>query len=384
MTRRPGVLWGLGFRPFYLLAASFAALSVALWGAQFAGLLPGAYLAGPAWHAHEMLFGYTLAVVTGFLFTAVRNWTAQPTPTGWVLASLAALWVAGRVLVLTPWGVAAALANIAFPLGVAVGIAIPLWRARNRRNLFFVGLLVLLALATAGFHLAEHGLLALPGWAGLQLGLDVILFVMSVMAGRVVPMFTNNAVRGAQARRTPVVERAALGGVLALLLADLLGLRGAALGVLLAAIAGVHGWRLWLWDPASTRRTPLLWVLHLAYAWIPVHLVLRAAAEFAWVPRHLAVHALTVGAIGGLTIGMMVRTARGHTGRPLVADRFEVACFVLIALAAATRVVWPLLAPTHYLPSVLLSSILWSAGFLLYALRYLPILTRPRFDGLPG
>jgi uncharacterized protein involved in response to NO len=384
MSERAFALWQLGFRPFYLLAATFASLSVALWAAQYAGLLPHAYLAGPTWHAHEMLFGYTLAVVTGFLFTAVRNWTGKPTPTGPTLAALAALWLAGRVLVLTPWSVAAAVVNVAFPLGVALGIGVPLWRARNRRNYFFVGLLLLLALALAGIHLAALGVLEIPAWAGLQLGLDVILFVMSVMAGRVVPMFTNNGVPGARARRSQHVERAALGGVLALLVADLLRLSGPPLITLTLALALAHAWRLWLWDPRSTRRTPLLWVLHLAYAWIPVHLALRAAAEAGWVSRPLAMHALTMGAIGGLTIGMMVRTARGHTGRVLQADRFETACFVLVAAAAVARVLCPLAAPQHYLLSVLLSAALWSGGFLLYALRYWPILTRARADGQPG
>jgi uncharacterized protein involved in response to NO len=381
---RAAALWQLGFRPFYLLAATFASLSVALWAAQYAGLLPHAYLIGPTWHAHEMLFGYTLAVITGFLFTAVRNWTGKPTPTGPALAALAALWLAGRVLLLTPWSAAAAVVNVAFPLSVALGVGVPLWRARNRRNYFFVGLLVLLALALASIHLAALGVLNLPAWAGLQLGLNVILFVMSVMAGRVVPMFTNNGVPGAHARRSPYIERAALGGVLALLVADLLGLSGPPMIALALGLALAHAWRLWLWDPRSTRRTPLLWVLHLAYAWIPVHLVLRAAAEAGWVARPLATHALTVGAIGGLTIGMMVRTARGHTGRMLRADRLETACFVLVAAAAAVRVLGPLVAVQHYLPGVLLSAVLWSSGFLLYALRYWPILTHARADGQPG
>src|SRR3982751_1595899 len=137
-------LWELGFRPFYLLASMFAALSIPLWALQFSGILGHAYLAGPVWHAHEMLFGFTLAVIVGFLFTAGRNWTNQPTPTGPTLAALAALWVAGRVLVLTPWAFAAAAANVAFPLAAAVALAIPFVKAGNRRNYFFVGLLTLL------------------------------------------------------------------------------------------------------------------------------------------------------------------------------------------------------------------------------------------------
>ena len=315
MSQPAFALWRLGFRPFYLLAAGFSALSVALWAAQYAGLLRHAYLGGPTWHAHEMLFGYTLAVVTGFLFTAVRNWTGKSTPTGAPLAGLAALWLAGRVLVLTPWSIAAAVVNVAFPLGVAAGIGRAAVARTQSTQLLLCRPAAAAGAALACIHLAALGVLAVPPWVGLQLGLDVILFVMSVMAGRVVPMFTNNAVPGARARRSQYVEHAALGGVLALLLADLLRLPGPLLLALTLALAVVHARRLWLWDPRSTLRTPLLWVLHLAYAWIPLHLALRAAAEAGWVMRPLAVHALSMGAIGGLTIGMMVRTARGHTGR---------------------------------------------------------------------
>src|SRR6476469_3701245 len=141
-------LWNLGFRPFYLLASVFAALSVALWTCEYAGYLAAGYLRNPVWHGHEMLFGYTLAVVTGFLFTAVRTWTGQPTPAGALLAAYAALWVAGRVLVLTPYALAAALVDAAFPLAVAVGIGIPLVRSRNRRNYVFIAVLVVLSVAT--------------------------------------------------------------------------------------------------------------------------------------------------------------------------------------------------------------------------------------------
>ncbi|MCL4801301.1 MAG: NnrS family protein, partial [Burkholderiales bacterium] len=126
-------LWQLGFRPFYLLASAFAALSVALWLAQYAGVLPFAYLPGTAWHGHEMIFGYTLAVIVGFLFTAVRNWTGRPTPSGGLLMALAALWVAGRVLVLSPYGVAAAVVSAAFPAAAAIAIAVPLAQSGNRR-----------------------------------------------------------------------------------------------------------------------------------------------------------------------------------------------------------------------------------------------------------
>lgn len=382
---RPGfALLALGFRPFYLLASVFAALSIPLWALQFSGLLGHAYLAGPLWHAHEMLFGFTLAVIVGFLLTAGRNWTNLPTPTGGPLAALALLWLAARVLVLTRWGVAAAAANIAFPLAAAGALAMPFLRSRNRRNYFFIGLLLLLAAVAAVFHLGQLGFITVAPLPGLQVALDVVLFILAVMGGRVIPMFTNNGVPGAAAARRPVVEKAALGLVLALGVADLLGLGGWPVAAIAAAAGAAHAVRWALWQPWKTLRVPLVWVLHLAYAWIPVHLLLRAGGALGWVTPSLATHALTVGAVGGLVIGMMTRTARGHTGRALRADGFETACYVAVLLAALVRVALPLLQPAWTLPAVQASAALWSAGFGLYAWRYWPVLSRPRIDGRPG
>ena len=383
-------LWQLGFRPFYLLAAAFAALTIALWALQWSGALGRPYLDGALWHAHEMVFGFTLAVVVGFLFTAGRNWSNRPTPTGTALMALAALWLAARVLVLTPWGWAAAAANVAFPLAAAAALALPFWRAKLKRNYFFVGLLVLLALAAGVVHASRLGLAAPPARGAIQIALDVVLFIVAVMAGRVVPMFTNNGVPGAAASRRPWLERASLGLVLLLLAADAAVLHGAGfvagapLAVIAAAAGVAHAARWWLWQPWTTLRTPLVWVLHLAYLWLPLHLLLRACAAVGGVPETAAVHALTVGAIGGLVIGMMTRTARGHTARPLRADRVDVTCYVLVAAAALVRVLWPLVLPAQAVAAVTLSALLWSAGFALYAVRYWPVLTRARLDGRPG
>lgn len=377
-------LWNLGFRPFYLLASSFAALSVLLWVGQYAGYLPAIHLRNPAWHGHEMLYGYTLAVVAGFLLTAVRNWTGKPTPSGATLMALAMLWVAGRVLVMTPFAVAAAVVNAAFPVAVAIGIGIPIVQSRNRRNYFFIALLLLLGLAVLALHLSHLGILPWPERASLQVGLDVVLFIISVMAGRVIPMFTNNGIPGVQATRHPVIEKLALGGVLAMLAADLLQASPTVIGVLALIVAVAHAARLTLWQPWRTLGTPMVWVLHVAYGWIVIYLVLRGLAALGLVGDLFAVHALTIGAIGGMTIGMMTRTARGHTGRPLVADGFEVACYVLVVLAATLRVFGGMLLPEAYLAAVVASGVCWSAAFAIYAVRYWPVLSRERFDGRPG
>jgi len=377
-------LWQLGFRPFYLLASGFAAVSIGLWALQFTGHLSAPYLPGALWHAHEMLFGFALAVIVGFLLTAGRNWSGRPTLSGGKLAALAVLWLAARVLVLTPYGWLAALANTAFPLAAAVALGIPFYKAKNRRNYFFVWLLVLMAAATLCVHLNQLGVISLPAWGGIQIGLDVVLFILCVMGGRVIPMFTINGVPGARSLRHPRLEPVALGSVLALLAADALHAPLWLVGIV-AAFAAVAQLARWiLWQPWATLRTPIVWVLHLAYAWIPVHLALRALNAFGWIAPSAAIHALTVGAVGGLIIGMVTRTARGHTARPLRADRWDVACYVLVALAAFVRVVPPLVVPSHMMEAVLCSAGLWSAGFALYFVRYWNVLTRPRLDGQPG
>jgi len=269
-------------------------------------------------------------------------------------------------------------------VAVAIGIGIPLWRNRNRRNYFFAAVLLFVGLAVLALHLSYLGVLAWPEWASLQVGLDLVLFILTVMGGRVIPMFTNNGIPGTQATRNPLVEKLALGGILVLLGADVLQAPAAAVAVLAAAVAAAHVARLYLSQPWRTMRTPLVWILHASYGWIVVYLVLRALAGIGGVAESLAVHALTIGAIGGMTIGMMTRTARGHTGRPITADAFEVTCFVLIQLAALIRVLGGMLAPGAYSVTVIVSGICWSAAFAIYAVRYWPVLSRARLDGKPG
>jgi uncharacterized protein involved in response to NO len=381
----PGpALWRLGFRPFYLLASSFAAISIALWGAQYLGWLPHSYLPGPIWHAHEMLYGFTMAVITGFLFTAVRNWTNRPTPTGGWLMAIAGLWVAGRVFIFLPWAWVSAVVNAAFPFAVAVGIGIPLIESGNRRNYFFIALFLAIGTVVLYVHAALMLDWTVPAWIGIRVGLDAVLLIITVMAGRVTPMFTVNAIPGAGSRRHATVERAAIAAVLILALLDIAQASGAAVALFMVLAGLVHAVRWWLWAPLKTLRVPLVWVLHAAYAWVPIYFLLRAAAEMQWIAAPLATHALTLGVIGGLTIGMMTRTAKGHTGRPLRAERFDVVCYLLILASAIARVFGPLLVPQAYGAWIGLSAVLFSSGFGLYAVCYFKPLTRPRIDGQPG
>jgi len=374
-------LWNLGFRPFYLLAGIFAAVSVALWICQYSGYLPPTYAEGAAQHGSEMLFGYTLAVVTGFLFTAVRNWTNRPTPTGRTLAALAMLWLAGRLLVFTPFSVAAASANAAFALAVAIGIAVPLLRSGNRRNYFFVALLGFLGTVALAVHLRGR---VWETSLSLQIGLDVILFLLVVMGGRVIPMFTNNGVPGTRAQRHRPLEWFALASVLLLLAADAVQVSPRVIVVLSLVAAVAHAGRLFLWQTWRTLSTPLVWILHVSYAWIVVHLLLRACVADGLLAAPIAIHALTIGAIGGMTLGMMTRTSKGHTGRVLFADRYDFACFCLVQLAALVRVFGGMSLPGRYRDTVVASGLLWCAAFALFAARYWHVLSKPRLDGKPG
>ncbi len=361
-------LFALGFRPMYLLAGAYAALSVPLWAAQYAGWLPGA---NPLWHAHEVLFGYAFAVIAGFLLTAVRAWTSRPTPSGAALAGIAALWIAARFS--APYSLqASSLLDALFALAVAWGIGRPIFASRNR-NWYFVAFVLALGAASIGFQ-------AYPRVA-LAVGLDLVLLVVSIMGGRVIPGFTNNAVPGAGARRNRWVEYGALGSVIALLFLDLFQLTAwpAAL-----AAAALHAVRVGLWAPLATRGRPILWILHLSYAWVAVHLLMRGLAGFDLVPAALATHALTVGVIGGLTLGMMTRTSRGHTARPLKVGAWEVAAYVLVQAAAVVRVIFPLVVPDAYVAFIELSAALWCAAFAVFTAVYWPILSRPRLDGQPG
>jgi uncharacterized protein involved in response to NO len=377
-------LWRLGFRPFYWLASILAALSVGLWALQYTGWLPFAYLKGPIWHAHEMLFGVVFAVVVGFLFTAGRNWSGHPTPTGHSLMLLVALWLAGRLLVLTPFAWAAAIVNVAFPLAAAVGLARPFVASRNRRNYFFVGVLVAMAAASAMVHLSQLGVLPALGWRGVQVTVDLMLFVVSVISGRVLVMFTNNGVTGAGAAKREGLEKFVSASVLALVAVDALSLPHVVVATV-ATVGACATLARWIGlKPWRVLREPIVWVLHAAALWMPIHLALRGFAELGVVAASVATHALTVGVLGGMIIGMITRTARGHTGRQLRGGRPETTMFVLVLAAAPIRVFLPLVDPALAPMAVLASALLWAAGFALYAVRYWPILSRPRIDGRPG
>ncbi len=375
----------LGFRPFYLGGAALAALSVPLWVAMFMGQVtlapnPPAFL----WHAHEMLFGFAVAIIVGFLMTAGRNWTGLPTPRGPALAALALLWFAARLAsVAGPYWLYAVLDVALLPM-VAGILARLLLRAGNHRNLPLAGLLALLALANLAFHLSVSAVVQLSPLSPLYAALALIVMIECVMAGRVIPMFTMNVTPGLRLTSTPWVERLTLATTGLALALWVLAPPGVVTLVVLLAASVLQAKR-WLgWQPWVSRGRPVLWILHGAYGWIPVGLALLALAQTGVVTASVGVHALAVGATGGLIIGMMSRTARGHTGRPIAASRPEVLAFGLVMTAAVLRVVVPALLPWLYGASLVAASAAWSVAFLIYLKTFTPWLLQTRLDGKDG
>jgi uncharacterized protein involved in response to NO len=382
------VLFALGFRPFFLLAGFFAIFLVAAWVPVFVGGFAfDTYYGQLGWHSHEMIIGYTSAVVAGFLLTAVRNWTERPTPTGGYLAAMAALWLGGRIMPLfheSLPGWLIALVDLTFLPVVAIGIGVPLVRKNEKRNLVFLLLLAGLFVANLQVHLDLLGYGQQLAGIGVFLGLHIVILLIVIMGGRVIPFFTERALQGVVIKRSSVIEWLAPVSALAFLFAELFRADAVIVGACAALAAIVNGVRLASWYTHRFWRVPLLWVLHLGYGWVVAGFCLEAAAAFRAIPPQSTTHAFTAGAIGVLTLGMMARVALGHTGRPLRIGPAMAVAFGLINLSAFLRALPPIWYPQWFSEFVIFSGALWCIAFIIFVVVYVPILTRPRIDGRAG
>ncbi len=382
MPSRGWPLLRLGFRPFYLGAAAFAALAVPLWVAAWFGQITlSTALAPMLWHGHEMLFGFAVAVIIGFLLTAGQAWTGLATPRGPALGGLVALWLAARVAALTaPYAIYAALDMALLPL-VAALLTRLLLRSGNHRNLPLALILLLLALANGAFHLAALGLTAINPLMALHAGLALVMMVLCVMAGRVVPAFTKAATPG-MILPPPKLERWTMTLTALGLAGWVFAPAGLATAAVLGLAAALHLRRQWAWQPWLTRSRPILWILHAGYAWIAVGLGLLALAQLGLVSESAGLHALTVGATSGLIIGMITRTARGHTGRSLQAGKAETSAYALVMAAALLRSLLPIFGLQSL--ALLGAAMAWSSAFVIYLYVYTPWLLAARVDGRDG
>lgn len=388
------ILFSGGFRPFFLLAAVWAALIIPIWLGVLVGhvTLP-TRMAPLTWHVHEAVFGFGAAVVAGFLLTAVPNWTGRLPIRGTNLAVLVLLWAAGRVgVVCSGWigAGAAAILDLVFPLAFLSAVAREILAGRNWRNLPVLGALGMLLVANTLVHLGGLGLPGLAGIdlepLGLRLGLAALLMLIALIGGRIIPSFTRNwLVKQRPDSGVPApfggIDRAGLILIGVALLVWTFAPDSAAAPW--AALAGGLGQaaRLSRWRGLATLAEPLLWVLHLGYAWLAVGLLLVAFNGF-WpvLPASTAVHALTVGAVGCMTLAVMTRASLGHTGRPLVAGTLTTMVYILVTLAALLRLLAPL-AGDGYLLALSLSAATWTGAFALFVFSYGPALTAPRTTG---
>ena len=381
-------LFALGFRAFFAFAGLSALVLIVLWKhIYFQHLEFENYFPITFWHAHEMLLGYTSAVIAGFLLTAVKNWTGLPTLTGDRLAGLCLLWLYGRILPFySGWlpDALIALVDFSFLPVLAYQIAKPIWRVKQLKSLVFIGLLVLMILGNGLIHAEITGLSDNTAWVGIQLVLATIILLILVIAGRIIPFFTDRGLPGTLSIRNPAMDIASVASAALVFILQLYEISGVVMAVSAIAAAGLNFLRVRNWYEPRVWYVPLLWVLYAGYGWIIIGFVLYALSAFSLVMPTLSLHAFTMGGIGVLTLGMMSRVALGHTGRALKASGAITIGFIMINLAVFVRVLMPIVAPAWYGNTVTIATSFWLMAFSLFAFVYAPILVNPRIDGKPG
>ena len=379
-------LFTYGFRPFFLGAGLAALLLVPAWAASFTLGWPLATSWPPMWwHAHEMLFGFVCAAIAGFLLTSVPSWTGQKGFAGLPLVSMAALWLLGRVLVGSsacwPFGLVAAV-DLAFLPALGALIGWPLVRERNRNTPLLL-VLFLLWSCNAAFHvglwrddpaLARQALLA---------GVNLALILVTVIGGRITPSFTATALRQRGVDATVRSRRAMTPVVVALMVAvaaiDLVRPGSVLAGAVALAAAAAQAARLAQWQGHRTLRDPIVWILHAAYAWLPIGLALKSLALLAGVAAAAFwLHALTIGALATMILGVMTRVSLGHTGRSLQLHRLTVLAYLLLSASVLVRVFGAAGSWLGYTTVIAASAALWTAAFASFLWVYAPILLAPR------
>ena len=386
-------MFRLGFRPFFLGGAVFSIIAITMWLLMYKGAVSfSPYGGGYWWHIHEMIFGFGSAIIAGFLLTAVQNWTGIPSIKGKPLAALFFLWLLGRIVLFMPellGTTLSALIDLSFLLAVAYALAKPILAIKQYRNLFFVPLLVMFTIANSEMHLAstypQSVSVSYSGYAGVLL----VIFLMSVMSGRVVPMFTANGTQTAKATPVPLLDKLANGSLLLamlmLLLHPFIGFVPMVFGAILI-FSGLFQLIRWLrWRPWITLGVPLLWSIHFSIKFVWFGLILLGFSYIIdEIPSNHAWHLLTVGGMGGIILAMISRVSLGHSGRPLTPPKMMSVAFAFISISAMIRVFGPWLLPEKTLLFIDISGFCWLVSFGLFAFYYGPMLLKAREDGRPG
>lgn len=386
----------LGFRPFFFAALSFGVVSIVLWLAMYTfgkSLLPGSYPI-TSWHAHEMIFGFATATVTGFLLTAVKNWTGIQTINGKPLMGLFLLWLIARVLAFIPtsWALPMlAIVDSLYLLVVTVAFSYPVFKVKQWKNLAFSGKLLILFIANVVFYLGLLGYLKEGVYYGLYAGFYTVLAVIFNMGRRVIPFFIEKGLGCPfEAKNHAWVDKSSLWLFLAFSIADVYYPLSDSVGryvvtALAFALVVLHGARLAGWYHKGIWNKSLLWVLFVGYAWIILGFVLKVAYFFFTFSPFLSLHAFAYGGIAMITAGMMARVSLGHTGNNVFdPPKILHVIFGLLFAGAIVRVILPLFLNQFYIHIIGLSQVLWILAFLVYFIVYAPMLIKARADGRYG
>lgn len=387
------VPFAYGFRPFFLAAGWYALIALGAWLFLYrAGAAPFGSLPAFLWHAHEMLFGFVAAAIAGFMLTAVPSWTGSRGYAGRPLILLVCLWLAGRAAMaaagVLPFRLVA-VAELAFLPALAITLAPALFRSTNRNRPLLTVILALWGTdAVFLYALADFDVLLAS--RALRIALGIVLLLVTVIGGRIVPAFTaaalrNRAVIDVKVRTWPPVERLAIGGMVAVILFDVVAPAHWTAGAIALITALAQAARMTGWQTLRTLKDPIVWVLHFAYAWLPIGLFLKAISMLtgaAWA-LHWP-HALGAGAAATMILAVMTRASLGHTGRPLVVAKPIAWAYAFLIAATVVRVFGQAVLPLDYAHIVVCAGLLWTAAFLLYAWVYTPILLSPRADGKVG
>ena len=382
----------LGFRPFFLLAGAYGSLSILLWAAMYAtGHAPTSIWPDTVtWHAHEMLFGYTSAVIGGFLLTAVPNWTKARPVKAWPLALLVSIWLAGRLGMFWSgsYPFIAATADLLFLPAIAISLLPSVIRAQSYRNVVFFFILAFMSFCNLGIHLAMSGrtLNFTDTRTLLLLAVFLIGLMITIFGGRVVPMFTRNALKlnakQIEVKVPRIVEIMAISSSAAALPAAALSYHHPLTCGMVLLVAGASNLaRMAFWSGHKTWTMPIVWILHAGYFWLSLGYLLVGLSlvrnEFI---SSLALHVFTMGGIGTLTLAMMSRVSLGHTGRPLEVSSWITSAYIALQVGIIIRVGGGFIYPDAYLQTVMLAALSWCYAFGVFTLVYIPILCRPRYD----
>jgi uncharacterized protein involved in response to NO len=382
---------GVGLRPFFLLAGIDAILNMGLWLVVYfhPGFWPVDAVPAMYWHSHEMLFGFVAAAIGGFLLTAVPGWTGEKSYMGWRLGVLVAIWMVGRIAMLPFLScppISVAVIDLAFFPALVAVLSPPLIRSRKMRNIPFVALLTMLFAANLVFHLGRLNKVAGGELIALVTTIGIVQILIVVIGGRIIPAFTKSGLSrhgiAVEVNSNSWLETAAIVAIVAVLFCDVFASQSAWSGAIALTAAALQGVRLAQWKGYRALRDPLIWVLHLGYAWLVIGLALKGLWLLTAVPfAEKWLHALTVGAFATMILAVMSRASLGHTGRALIAPAPIAAAYLLVSLAAAIRVFGPVIAPSDYNAIVLAAGGCWIAAFATFLLIYTPILMRSRADG---